>query len=73
MQKPASEAFVPKFSTDGRRMLRRIVTSPFTGSAMLLVLFLLSIITDVAGRFGVIPFGLMLAFHLRSVRGRGSS
>jgi hypothetical protein len=56
-----------------RRMLGRIATYPFTGSALLLVVFLLAIVADVAGRFGLIPFVIVLGFHLRSLRGRRSS
>jgi hypothetical protein len=69
MLQPASEASAAAV----RRILGRIATYRFTGSAVLLVLFLVSITTDVAGRFGLIPFGVVLGLHLRRARGRRPS
>lgn len=75
MRKLAADALAPANSTEGRvrRVFERATTYPFTGSAVLLCLFLLALTTDAAGRWGLIPFGLLLAFHLRRVSRRGSS
>ena len=52
-----------------REVCERVATFRFTGSALFLLLFLLAITTDAAGRFGLIPFALLLAVHLRRARG----
>lgn len=69
MLQPVSEASAAAV----RRMLGRFATYRFTGSAVLLGLFLIAITADVAGRFGLIPFSLVLGLYLRSVRGRRTS
>lgn len=73
MRKLTSDALAPAALRGTlRRVFERLAAYPFTGSAVLLVLALLAIVTDVAARFGFIPFALMLAVHLRRVRGASS-
>lgn len=70
MRSHASEASVwaAGLGARARRRVGRIVAFPFAGSLVLLGAVLLAIATDVADHLGLIPFGLLLALHVRRAR-----
>lgn len=70
MRKLASDASTVAARMSGAvmRRLEAIRNRPFAGSAVLLAAALLAIATDVAARFGLVPFALALAAYLRRAR-----